>query len=353
MAQNQAVKTVSAGNARVVDVLVPGLPAADYLLVKTSAVAINPTDWKHVEAADHAGCVGSWVGCDYSGVVVEVGPGVTKGFKVGDRICGPVNGSNALREVDGSFARYIVVKSDLQILIPDNLSDEQAATLGIAITTVGQALYQTLKLPLPTSPAEKSAPILINGGSTAMGIFGIQYAKLSGFSVITTASPHNFNFVKSLGADIVFDYRIPTVSKDIREYTQNGLTLAWDCQSTEESGILCAKALSTKGGSIANLLPISAGKVLQANPHVKIGTSLYYTVAGEPFGFFQTYEANAQDLEFGKMFWELSRGLLANGKVKPPPVILNKGGSGLQGVLVGLQESKSGKVSGGKLVYTL
>ncbi|KAK1448474.1 TOXD [Colletotrichum cuscutae] len=146
MAQNQAVKTVSAGNAQVVDVLVPGLSAADYLLVKTSAVAINPTDWKHVEAADHAGCVGSWVGCDYSGVVVEVGPGVTKGFKVGDRICGPVNGScvsvfflrkvqydvltgvrNALREVDGSFARYIIVKSDLQILIPDNLEMQSSS----------------------------------------------------------------------------------------------------------------------------------------------------------------------------------------------------------------------------------
>ncbi|KZL86072.1 zinc-binding oxidoreductase, partial [Colletotrichum incanum] len=136
MAQNQAVKTVAAGVAKVVDASIPTLPADDYILVKTTAVAINPTDWKHVDFADKAGCVGIWVGCDYAGVVEEVGKGVTKDFKKGDRICGPVNGSNALREIDGAFAKYIAVKGDLQIKTPDNISDEEAATLGIAVTTV-------------------------------------------------------------------------------------------------------------------------------------------------------------------------------------------------------------------------
>lgn len=93
MAQNQAVKTIAPGRAEIVDVPIPKLPEGDYILVKTTAVAINPTDWKHVEAADKAGCVGIWVGCDYAGVVEEVGPGVSKDFKKGDRICGPVNGS--------------------------------------------------------------------------------------------------------------------------------------------------------------------------------------------------------------------------------------------------------------------
>lgn len=93
MAQNQAVKTIEAGVAKVVDAPVPKLPADDYILVKTTAVAINPTDWKHVDLADKAGCVGIWVGCDYAGIVEEVGSGVTKDFKKGDRICGPVNGS--------------------------------------------------------------------------------------------------------------------------------------------------------------------------------------------------------------------------------------------------------------------
>ncbi|KAH0436835.1 hypothetical protein CcaCcLH18_04161 [Colletotrichum camelliae] len=354
MAQNQAVKTIEAGVAQVVDAPVPKLPADDYILVKTTAVAINPTDWKHVDLADKAGCVGIWVGCDYAGIVEEVGSGVTKDFKKGDRICGPVNGSNALREIDGAFAKYIAVKGDLQIKTPDNITDEEAATLGIAVTTVGQGLYQTLKLPLPSSPAKEPKTILIYGGSTAMGISGIQYAKLSGYNVITTASPHNFDYLKELGASAVFDYKSPTVSEDIRKHTGDGLTLAWDCQSTDESAALVAGALSSsKPSLIGTLLPVDKKKVQEINLNADVQMSLYYTVFGEEFGYFGKRDAVPENYEFGKRFWELSRELLAEGKLKPIRVIKNRGGSGLDGVIVGLKELKEGKVSAGKLVYTI
>ncbi|KAI8251537.1 Protein TOXD [Colletotrichum sp. SAR11_239] len=354
MAQNQAVKTIEAGVAKVVDAPVPKLPADDYILVKTTAVAINPTDWKHVDLADKAGCVGIWVGCDYAGIVEEVGSGVTKDFKKGDRICGPVNGSNALREIDGAFAKYIAVKGDLQIKTPDNITDEEAATLGIAVTTVGQGLYQTLKLPLPSSPAKEPKTILIYGGSTAMGISGIQYAKLSGYDVITTASPHNFDYLKELGASAVFDYKSPTVSEDIRKHTGDALTLAWDCQSTDESAAIVARALSSsKPSLVGTLLPVDKKKVQEVNPNVDVQMSLYYTVFGEEFGYFGKRDAVPENYEFGKRFWELSRELLAAGKLKPIRVIKNRGGSGLDGVIVGLKELKEGKVSAGKLVYTI
>ncbi|KAM0287694.1 hypothetical protein ACHAQH_000224 [Verticillium albo-atrum] len=353
MPANQAVKTITAGNAQIVDADIPKLPADDYILVKTTAVAINPTDWKHVDLADKMGCEGIWVGCDYAGVVEEVGPSVTKEFKKGDRICGPVNGSNGLREVDGSFARYIVVKGDLQIKTPDNISDEEAATLGIAVSTIGQGLYQTLKLPLPSSPAGTPFPILIYGGSTAMGISGIQYAKLSGLTVVTTASPHNFDYIKSLGADAVFDYKSPSVVDDIRAFTNGQLKHAWDCQSTTESSVLVAKCLSDEGGHIATLLPVSRSKVAEVNDKIKVELSLYYTIFGEEYTYMGKQPAVVENYEFGKRFWELSRGLLAEGKVKPIRVIKNRGGVGLEGVLVGLKEMKEGKVSAGKLVYTI
>ncbi|KAJ3951143.1 hypothetical protein N0V92_012454 [Colletotrichum tropicale] len=345
MAQSQAVKTIEAGVAKVVDAPVPKLPADDYILVKTTAVAINPTDWKHVDLADKAGCVGIWVGCDYAGIVEEVGSGVTKDFKKGDRICGPI---------DGAFAKYIAVKGDLQIKTPDNITDEEAATLGIAVTTVGQGLYQTLKLPLPSSPAKEPKTILIYGGSTAMGISGIQYAKLSGYDVITTASPHNFDYLKELGASAVFDYKSPTVSEDIRKHTSDALTLAWDCQSTDESAAIVARALSSsKPSLVGTLLPVDKKKVQEVNPNADVQMSLYYTVFGEEFGYFGKRDAVPENYEFGKRFWELSRELLAAGKLKPIRVIKNRGGSGLDGVIVGLKELKEGKVSAGKLVYTI
>lgn len=79
---------------------------------------------------------------------------------------------------DGSFAEFAMVKDGHIAKIPNGMSFEDAATLGVGITTVGQALYMTLKLPLPTEPAKTPFPILIYGGSTATGMLAIQYAKL-------------------------------------------------------------------------------------------------------------------------------------------------------------------------------
>lgn len=93
MTENQAIVAVKAGEAAILDVPMATLPADDYIVVRTTAVAVNPTDWKHVEGAGDLGCLGCRVGCDYAGVVEIVGPRVTKAFKKGDRICGPVNGS--------------------------------------------------------------------------------------------------------------------------------------------------------------------------------------------------------------------------------------------------------------------
>ena len=60
---------------------------ADYVLVDTKAVALNPTDWKHREY-DATNFPGLLSGCDFAGVVEEVGSSVDKEWKKGDRICG-------------------------------------------------------------------------------------------------------------------------------------------------------------------------------------------------------------------------------------------------------------------------
>jgi NADPH:quinone reductase-like Zn-dependent oxidoreductase len=85
----KAIVVVELTKAAVRDVLVP--KARDgWVLVRIKAVAINPTDWKHVAwgAAD----IGCRVGCDYAGIVEEVGENVMN-FKPGDRIAGWIHGS--------------------------------------------------------------------------------------------------------------------------------------------------------------------------------------------------------------------------------------------------------------------
>lgn len=71
-----------------------------------------------------------------------------------------------------------MVKDGHLAKIPTGVTFEDAATMGAAVTTVGQALYLNLKLPTPEKPAARPFPVLIYGGSTATGTLAIQYAKL-------------------------------------------------------------------------------------------------------------------------------------------------------------------------------
>lgn len=242
------------------------------------------------------------------------------------------------------------------IKIPSNLSDAEAATLGVGITTVGQSLYQSLKLPLPTKPSTASPKpiLLIYGGSTATGTLAIQYAKLSGYSVVTTSSEHNFEYLKSLGADATFDYKSPTCSQDIKKWSKGSVKHALDCISEEPSASITVAAMSSTGGAYTSLLPIPAETISKINPCITNNSTLGYTVVGEYFKFgTQDFPAKPEDFEFGKMFWEMSRGLLESGKVKVHKPSVDKYGSGFEGILKGMEAMKQGKVSGEKLVFTI
>ncbi|OIW31608.1 GroES-like protein [Coniochaeta ligniaria NRRL 30616] len=356
----KAITVHKIGHASITTVPLPQLRPA-YILVRVLAVALNPTDHKAIDGkmgGDDGALRGCRPGCDYVGVVEAVGAAVTKPLRPGDRVAGVAHGCNQGVPEDGAFAEWIVAKGDLAILVPDGVKDVEAATLGIGVTTVGQGLYQELKLPLPTEPSPTPIPVLIHGGSTATGILGIQFAKASGCKVVTTCSPRNIDYVGSLGADVVFDYNEFSTpekfSERVRREVGDELTLAWDCVGSEDSARLCVSAMSReKGGQYRSLLGVDAKVIEGVNPKVQSGVTLAYFVFGEEFRKWGPFPAKPADFEFGKMFWEMTRGLLAEGKVKAARQDVNRGGKGLEGVLVGLQEMREGKVSGVKLVYTL
>ncbi|RAH70537.1 zinc-binding alcohol dehydrogenase family protein [Aspergillus aculeatinus CBS 121060] len=344
MSTQKAIVVTSPKQASLVrDRAIPTL-RDDYILVKTVSVALNPTDWKHIA---FLAPVGVLVGCDYAGIVEEVGKNVQGKFQKGDRVCGFVHGANAVEPEDGAFAEYIVAKADVSTKIPANLSFQEAATLGVGITTVGQALYQSLKLAPPTAPTTTREPLLIYGGSTATGALAIQFAKLSGYQVLTTCSPHNFDLVKQLGADAAFDYKDPDTPAAIRRYTDNKLRLVLDTISVEASAKFCDEALSTEGGEYSALLAVGIER-----QNVNDRWTLAYTAVGEDFTFGETpMPAKPQDREFAARFWETATQLLAEGKIKVhrPKV----GARGLEGVMEGLELLKQDKVSGEKLVYNV
>ncbi|KAJ9644995.1 hypothetical protein H2204_001457 [Knufia peltigerae] len=325
----------------------------DCVLVKVIAVALNPTDWKHL--AGRLVPDGCLLGCDFAGYVEEVGKGVTKVYSKGDRVAGTVHGGHPSQPEDGAFAEYIVAKGDLCFQVPRELPFEKAATLPLGLATVMQGLYQKgLKMNLPDNPIkEDKALVLIYGGSTATGALGIQFARLSGYTVVTTCSETNFEYVKSLGADHVLDCYNESpdqIGRQIREFTEDKLRLAWDLVSSSESARACSEALSSDGTGCRY-----ASFLANKSPRpeiVSVGTNMY-TIWGESFrvGEQLEYPASREDFDWGRRFMASAEILISQGKLRPHREVAMPGG--LAGVPDGLEKLKMGGVSAGKLVYRI
>jgi NADPH:quinone reductase-like Zn-dependent oxidoreductase len=145
------------------------------------------------------------------------------------------------------------------IRLPDDLTFENAAQLAVSVFTTAQMFWESqdlLKISLDGPPL-KSEPLtlLIWGGASATGHYAIQYAKLAGYKTIVTASSKHFDRIKSLGADILFDYNDPEVVKNIREATGNKLKYAADCISEEYTLEKVGDALGEEGGVISCIQP--------------------------------------------------------------------------------------------------
>ena len=185
------------------------------------------------------------------------------------------------------------------------------------------------------------------GGSSATGSLAIQFAKLSGYKVIATCSPHNNDFVKSLGADAVFDYKDPKCGQSINEYTNDSLKLVWDTISLEGSAKICSEAFSSDptGAKYGTILPVKLPR-----DGIETTFTFMYTIFGD--GFTKAGKdtpAVPEDFEFAKKFFAITEQLLAEGKLKTHPAKV--GPKGLEGALDGMVDMKNENVSGNKLVY--
>lgn len=198
------------------------LPRDDELVVKNMAVAINPYDYI---IQDVANIVVSWVklpfviGTDVAGEVVEVGKNV-KRFRMGDRVVGHAIGldKSVNRSCEGGFQQYVVLRAHMTASIPGHMSYETACVIPLGLSTAACGIFQKdfLALPFPTSsPSPSGKTLLVWGGSTSVGCNAIQLARAAGYEVIATASPHNHDLLKRLGAAEVFDYHSETVVPDI------------------------------------------------------------------------------------------------------------------------------------------
>jgi len=157
---------------------------SDMVLVKVTAVSINPCDWKMPTKFPTAGAK---IGCDFSGVVMAIGPEVLRSshhLVLGDRVCGGVHGSNPIDPQTGAFAQYVAAYGDLLLKLPAHVDYASGAVLGASvISTLSIVLHSALRLEgtlvEPLHPDKSpSSHVLVYGGSTSTGTMAIQLLKL-------------------------------------------------------------------------------------------------------------------------------------------------------------------------------
>ncbi|MFD9625681.1 NADP-dependent oxidoreductase [Peribacillus muralis] len=184
------------------------IPEEKQVLVKLHATSINPIDWKLREGFLKTMMPFDFpiiLGWDAAGVVDEVGEHV-QDFKVGDRVFARPETTNR-----GTYAEYAIVDTHLLAKIPDNISFEEAACVPLAGLTAWQCLFDFGNI-------QQGDKVLIHAGAGGVGTFAIQLAKNAGAYVATTAGTHNVEFLKSLGADEVIDYKKQDFEKILTEF---------------------------------------------------------------------------------------------------------------------------------------
>ena len=214
-------------------------PTADEVLIRVRAASVNRADLDGLKPKP--GFVRLFmglraprnheVGTDAAGVVEAVGPGATR-FKPGDELMIDLFAAGRF----GAFAEYICAPEKAFEPIPAGMSFEEAATLPHSAVLALQGLR--LRSGRTFRPGDR---VLIDGASGNVGPFAVQIAKAMGAEVTGVASGDKLDFVRSLGADHVIDYRQV-------DYTKSGERYDWIVAVDAHHPILrMRRALRPKG----------------------------------------------------------------------------------------------------------
>ncbi len=243
------------------------------VLVKLNTSGVNPSDVKI-----RAGARGELQfpriipHSDGGGIIVEVGEEVSED-RIGERVW---IWNGAFGRAFGTCAELIVLPSSQAVAMPENVSFETAACLGIPASTAYYGIF--------ADGPVKDQTILITGGAGAVGYLGIQLAKWSGAHVISTVSGDDKATVaEAAGADLVVNYKTDNVIKAVNDFTKgHGVDRILE---VEFGGNLSVSEHVIKNNGVI----AAYGSVAEANPSVpfynlmfksvKLNTYLIYIVA--------------------------------------------------------------------------
>ena len=317
------------------------------VLVKTAAVALNPSDHKLL---DQSTTIGAVSGSDFAGTVVQVGDVVTD-IKVGDRIFGAVFGANPANPANGAFAGYVAATADICLRVPQGMPFTTTASMGMGVMTAG-LIFRALGLEfLPNRQSTDKPYILIHGGATATGTILTQLLFRAGYKPIVTCSPSNAELTKSRGAVASFDYSDTECKDKIRNYTSDNLAHTVDCIGNASTMTLCYSTIGDAGGKYVALEQYPRRLTIRRRD-VTADWVLGWTLFGKEVKLAGAYARPAlpEDLAFGKEWMSQMQPVIQDLEPHPLEIVERKG---LQGVLPRLDSLRKGEIRGKKVVVCL
>lgn len=288
-------------------------PGHKQVQIRVTVAGLNPHDQKSRDIGlfikDNLPAV---LANDVAGVVTVVGPGATK-FKVGDRI---VSQSNLGVYAQNGLQQYAIADEDFASKIPEGFSDHDAATLPTNAVAVIVGLFDQsgLGISAPWSSAAEAfdhagTTLLILGGGSNCGRFGVQFAKLAGIEKIVVIGGSE-DELKKYGATHVLDRHggDAAVLERVRSVVGDDLVYVLDVINTPSEQHLALSALSSsKKGKLARLRA-SVGAIDESKivGEKKAGYDLRNVLGGSHL-----------KAETAKPFWDRVAGYLRDGSLVP------------------------------------
>lgn len=317
-------------------------PAAHEVVVRAHAVAINPVDWK---IQDYDFFVESYpfiLGTDAAGTIETVGSSVTS-FQPGDRVIAHMDGLGTHDIANNAYQTYVKTNATLVAKLPENVSYTDGVVLPLALSTASAGLFEKDFLGLPLPVAGKKAEdtgkvVLVWGGSSSVGATAVQLATAAGVKVATTASAHNHQFVRDLGAEFVFDHTKDGVVDEIVAALKGKGEFAgvYDAISVEDTLKKSSQVAAALAGKkfVATVLPPPEGSIADG---VSANGVFAVSIASNEVGPAVWGKFVTQALKDGSL------------KTKPDALVVGKG---LEKIQEGVDKNKAG-VSAKKIVVEL
>jgi len=184
-------------------------PTGKQVLIKISAVAVNPVDTYLRSGMLEMDLPQPFIlGCDFAGVVEAVGPEVTK-YRKGDRVWGSNQGMFGRQ---GTFAEYAVVEECWVYPTPEEVSDEDAAAIAMVGLTAHLGLFREARL-------KTDEGVFVGGGAGGVGSCVIQMARIIGARVLAAAgNKRKVEICQELGATMVINYRTDDLEAALKKF---------------------------------------------------------------------------------------------------------------------------------------